>query len=538
MLIEYRAANLKSNKKNLIDKGPSKFKLWLNSHWPDLVIIFSLILFAAAIRIPKLMEVPLFADEIADVKAVYKMMLEQTVHLRSPVSPYTGPVLHYLLEGFMKTFGVNIYMPRILILILGVLTVPLLYCWCKSMGNRVSGLIAGLLLSLNLPHIIINSHIAWSNSMTPFFLILAITIMYYSVKNNKGPLLIIGGFLLGISLQTHPSVLVIFPGILIWYLARRDIGSRLKRPWPYLTVFAVLLGYANMIAYNLVNKFASVKYISQKQTYAFINRPSISTYFTSLLAELGELSKAISGVMPRQVFPTGLPLSLTILYISWLIAEMVFIIVKKRQIMPLVLLLSSLLVMPYFNKAYPGGITIHYISFMIPISFAIMGLFAAEFINIHKWIINRRSASIIFAALITIVFIAYPAFQITTYYRNEIRDGNTNTPIIAIVKELRKARDSNEEVFVEKDLERFSMIAGNQLLWTFESLLLLDRTPYRLISEGMIVETALDNREKGYRTWFILTTNDFNKASEIISLKPIMINPGPGNDGSYGLFNF
>jgi hypothetical protein len=362
--------------------------------------------------------------------------------------------------------------------------------------------------------------------------------MYYSVKNNKGPLLIIGGFLLGVSLQTHPSVLVIFPGILIRYLARRDIGLRLKRPWPYLTVFAVLLGYANMIAYNLVNKFASVKYISQKQTYAFINRPSINTYFTSLLAELGELSKAISGIMQRKVFPMGLPLSLTILYVSWLIAGIVFIVVKKHQIMPLVLLSSSLLVMPYFNKAYPGGITIHYISFMTTISFAVMGLFAAEFVNVQKWIINRKSASIILAALITIVFIAYPAFQITTYYRNEIRDGNTNAPIIAIVKELRKARDNKEEVFVEKDLERFSMIAGNQLLWTFESLLLLDRTPYRLISEGMIVEIALDNKEKGQKTWFILTINDFNRASKIISLKPIMISPGPGNYGSYCLCNF
>jgi 4-amino-4-deoxy-L-arabinose transferase-like glycosyltransferase len=161
--------NLEDNKKNLTEKRPSKFKTWLKLYWPDLVIILSLTLFAAAIRIPKLMEVPLFADEIADYKAVYKMMLEKTVYLHSPVSPYTGPVLHYLLKGFMKAFGVNIYMPRIFILILGVLTVPLLYCWCRSMGNRVSGLIAGLLLSLNLPHILINSHIAWSNSMTPFF---------------------------------------------------------------------------------------------------------------------------------------------------------------------------------------------------------------------------------------------------------------------------------------------------------------------------------------------------------------------------------
>ena len=136
---------------------------------------------------------------------------------------------------------------------------------------------------------------------------LAIAIMYYSVKNNKGPLLIIGGFLLGVSLQTHPSVLVIFPGILIWYLARRDIGLRLKRPWPYLTVFAVLLGYANMIAYNLVNKFASVKYISQKQTYAFIDNPSINTYLTSLfragrIIQGDERNNAKKSVSNRIVF--------------------------------------------------------------------------------------------------------------------------------------------------------------------------------------------------------------------------------------------
>ncbi|MCL5986278.1 MAG: glycosyltransferase family 39 protein [Actinobacteria bacterium] len=536
-MTKYRTLDLEADKKSSIDRGPSKFKLWLNSHWPDLVIIFSLTLFAAAIRIPKLMEVPLFADEIADVRAVYRMMLEKTIYLRSPVSPYTGPALHYLLKGFMKIFGVNIYMPRIFILTLGVLTVPLLYCWTRSMGNRVSGLIAGLLLSLNLPHILINSHIAWSNSMTPFFLILAITIMYFSVKNNKGPFLILGGFLLGISLQTHPSVLVIFPGILIWYLTQRGIGSRLKKPWPYLTAFAVLFGYGNMIAYNLMTNLGSWRYV-HKQSYAFISKHTPSIYFTSLFAELVELSKAMSDIMTRKVFPTGLPLFLTILYISWLIAGILFIIVKKRQIMPLALLLSSLLVMPYFNKAYPGGITIHYISFLIPISFAIMGLFVAEFINIQKWIIDKRSASIVLAALITVVFIAYPAFQITTYYRNEIRDGNTNAPIIAVVRELRRARDGKEEVFVEKDIKKFSMIAGNQLLWTFESLLLLDGTRYRLISEGMIVKTALDNKEKGKRTWFILTTNDFNKASEIIPLKPIMINPGPGNNGSYGLFNF
>lgn len=510
----------------------SKFVRWLNLFWPDLVIIFALTLLAVLIRIPKLMEIPLFTDEMLDVRAVYKMMLEKQIYLRSPVSPYTGPVLHYLLKGFMKAFGVNIFMPRILLLILGSLTVPVVYCWGRSLGNRVSGLVSGLLLSLNLPHIIINSHIAWSNSMTPFFVTLAFAIMYFSVKNDKGPLLILGGFLLGVGLQTHASVLVLFPGVLIWYLARRDIGERLRKPWPYLTFLAVLVGYGNMIAYNVMTRLGSLKYI-QKQDYAFVTNHTASLYFSSLLSELGELSKAVSGVMLRKVFPTGLSLVMIVLYVLWLLAGLV-ITIKKRQLMPVILLLASILVMPYFNKAYPGGLTIHYITFMLPISFVIMGLAISGYIDLFRWFKDRKLTPLILTVVFTILFFVYPLFQIPTYYNNEIKDGATNGPIIKIVEELRKARDLGEEIFLEEDLKKFSMAAGNQLLWTFESLFLLDGTRYRMISEGMIVKLALER--EGTRTWFILTKNDFDKASRLVPLEEIIVNPGPNNYSYYGLF--
>jgi len=123
-------------------------------------------------------------------------------------------------------------------------------CLHNSIRGRLAGLAAGLLLAFNPVHTIVTA-------TSP-----AVELRHGRSFRGHLPgaarrdaagrrrLLVLGGLLYGLALQTHISMLVVIPGLLSWFLARRDLLAWLRRPWPYLAVLAAALGYSNMIVYN------------------------------------------------------------------------------------------------------------------------------------------------------------------------------------------------------------------------------------------------------------------------------------------------
>src|SRR5918911_928925 len=78
-----------------------------------------------------------------------------------------------LLAVMLWVVGPHPWTPRLLSMLLAVATVGLTYWLGRSLGGPIAGLVAGGLLLFSAVHILINSHIAWSNATTPFFTTLA-----------------------------------------------------------------------------------------------------------------------------------------------------------------------------------------------------------------------------------------------------------------------------------------------------------------------------------------------------------------------------
>src|SRR5262245_7272222 len=134
-------------------------------------ILFAL---AVALRLPNFQTVPPLTDEFKEVTRALDLYELGTPTWVAPAS-YIGPLFTYLLALVFRLVGVSLLVPRSVVLIFGALTVVLTFYLGKTLarGDWRVGAVAGLLLATNSHHILFNSHIAWSNDVTPFFTTLA-----------------------------------------------------------------------------------------------------------------------------------------------------------------------------------------------------------------------------------------------------------------------------------------------------------------------------------------------------------------------------
>src|SRR6185436_2281173 len=115
---------------------------------------------------------------------------------------------------------------------LGALTIVPAYLLARelAMGGGASrgrailaGALAAGLLAVNAGHVIVNSHVAWGNCITPLFTTTAIWLLARAarlssdrpaqgrLRASTGLLIVLGGLAFGLALQTHPSVAALLP---------------------------------------------------------------------------------------------------------------------------------------------------------------------------------------------------------------------------------------------------------------------------------------------------------------------------------------
>lgn len=90
----------------------------------ELLLIAGLLLAATAVRLPYLQLIPMVTDEAFEVLAALAVYHGDWI-LFGPVNPTAGPLVTYLLTVAFWLGGPGAYLPRIVILILGVLTATL-----------------------------------------------------------------------------------------------------------------------------------------------------------------------------------------------------------------------------------------------------------------------------------------------------------------------------------------------------------------------------------------------------------------------------
>ena len=179
----------------------------------------------ALIRIPYLALIPVFEDEV--MQTVYALSIRPGEFM--PLvgnDAYAGPLFSYLIALSMRLFGSTPITPRIVVMVMGALTVGATYWLARSLGlSRPWAALAGLLMAANPHHILINSHYAGATYTVPLFSTTFLAALTLAVRHKSGMWLVVAGVLLGLALQATPVPALMLPGLALWFLAQRTPGG-------------------------------------------------------------------------------------------------------------------------------------------------------------------------------------------------------------------------------------------------------------------------------------------------------------------------
>jgi 4-amino-4-deoxy-L-arabinose transferase-like glycosyltransferase len=129
------------------------------------------------------------------------------------------PYYIYLLSGFVKLFGANLFASRLLSVIASTLTIPIVYFLGRNIFSKKIGLISATLFSLS-PFVIYNTSLGNLYGVYPFVLGAVFLAFHYLLENSKTKNLIITGVLLGMAAHFYRLTIFYFPVIgLIWGLS-------------------------------------------------------------------------------------------------------------------------------------------------------------------------------------------------------------------------------------------------------------------------------------------------------------------------------
>ncbi|MFN8538186.1 MAG: glycosyltransferase family 39 protein [Thermomicrobiales bacterium] len=221
-------------------RGATRRRGWLsafaNVRAAEAELLLVIALFGAAMlaRWPYLLRLPHFTDEIGEIRWALGIFNGDHFPLTAQVK-YFGPLNHYILAICFWIFGPSITLPRLVIATFGSLTVVLTYLVGRELGGWKVGALGAALLATLPQHIVVNSHVAWQNSTTPFYSTLAAYAVLRAVRalrdESAGRVvprwarwLLLGGFVFGLVLQTHIGTVVLGPAFAGWW--RGGCGGR------------------------------------------------------------------------------------------------------------------------------------------------------------------------------------------------------------------------------------------------------------------------------------------------------------------------
>lgn len=255
---------------------------------------------ALMVRIPWLWEIPRYVDELREVNLAYMIYLGKIFPLHN-FAREIGAMHNYILAGIFSLFGPSAYWPRLYVAITSAATVVLVYYLGKRLFNRWTGLIAAGMLLTNGMHILV-THMAWSNCTTPFFFVLALLGTVIAGQKSSGTWLMGSALLWAMALQTHSSVLVYLLALVIYIFCRFRREAGIPRKYYFRSLLVFLAAYSNMIIYNALTGFDSIRSIFSKQ-YTLEPHPGITSFADNFARMFIELLRSVSSTYPSHPNP-------------------------------------------------------------------------------------------------------------------------------------------------------------------------------------------------------------------------------------------
>jgi 4-amino-4-deoxy-L-arabinose transferase-like glycosyltransferase len=391
------------------------------------------------------------------------------------VDAYIGGLYTWLLAATFWLTGVSALSPRLLMAVAGAIAVGLTYLLARDLGGRLAGLIAAALLATSGGQILSNGHIAWSHCLTPTLTTLATWLLLRAVRDGSRGALLGSGFTFGLAFQTHPATLVLLPGAAIYVLWW---GRRwLRTPWPYVALALFVVGFSNMIAFNVMTGGGTFREaLTVRDRYDREEVDALAYLRIHGMHGLMQL-RYLGGAVDARGGPLAYLLDPTLWLYGGLALAGLICTARRGASLLLLMTVSSFLIMPYFNqRKYVPISDGRYLMPLLPLAFAAIGaLLAAGWQRLavvgSPEVPRPRRAWRLAFVVGTLLLVLYPLVSLTRYYGQEVAAGRTNTPMLQAVDAVSAARRSDEPVLLDRDLADVKLEGGGTAFRTLRFLL-------------------------------------------------------------------
>lgn len=345
---------------------------------------------AAALRFYRLADYMTFlGDEGRDALVVKGMLVDHNLPFIGPPTSvgniYLGPLYYYMMALSMIPFWLNPVAAAGMNGLIGVLTVALIYCLGKAWFGRGSGLIAAFLYAIS-PVAIFYSRSSWNPNPAPFFVLVGAWAFYKAHESGNFKWLILVGAAAAAALNMHYLALILVPVFgLMWVLElsnkkisnfwRGSLGG-LAAFWLVMLPLVLFDFKHNFLNYRAITEvFTGGQSVGFNPVETFLKIPNI--FFHDLIgrylaAENIFLASAVSVLVLLPII-----LSFKKLERNW----------------PVLFLTVWLLVGLIGLSFYQGNIYDHYLGFLNPVPYLLLGggfsvfKFKPQTVYIMGWLI-------------------------------------------------------------------------------------------------------------------------------------------------------
>lgn len=460
----------------------------------ELLVVAALAVLAFLVRWPYLQILPHFTDEIHEILTALHVARGEAFPLTAQEA-YLGPFHYYILGALFKVIGPKLVLPRLLVLVFGVLTVGATYLLGRSLAGRHVGALGAALLATSPQHTLINSHIAWQNATMPLYSTLCFAAFIAALNTLRpvsgveptaspavarrfGPFLALAGCCFGLTLQTHPGAIILVPPLALAYLIAILAGRRwrlLRSPWLVLAIAAGLLAYSPVLIFNMMNRFDGLLRATAQRPYAYDLQPTWESYRTNFREFALQFARMISD--PTRIPATfGDYLTSPYLVIAVVLALVGFLILARRgQPLPLLVAVSAQLILPRFLKAYGMDddypmIAARYVAYLLPLGYlAIATTVVIPARQFGRIVLRRYGRPILtnvtsmlwwFVLAVSIAgFVLYPLVPLHRYYEAVMPHDPNNVAAFALYHEL-AAYTGDTPIVVDSTLDKIATKEG------------------------------------------------------------------------------
>jgi len=235
-----------------VDSIASRFRYWLtqvtNRLTPKstLVILFALTAIGFYLRFNNLGDNSFSTDEAITTYASIGLLEHGTPVLPSGIVYNRALLNSYLIALSFDIFGISEVSARIVSVIFGTLTVPLVYLLGKELGKRI-GLIAALITTFSVFEIAVAQE-ARMYAQFQFFYLLTAYLFYMSLKKDSSKLFLFSGVAFIFAWYSHIFSLFFIPVAVTYILLCKRKEFLKNKYFVYATLGIMGLAFVYMIA--------------------------------------------------------------------------------------------------------------------------------------------------------------------------------------------------------------------------------------------------------------------------------------------------